>query len=98
MKYNLESTDKFDKWFKNLRDKPTKRRVLSRLARIENGNFGDYKDLKAGLSELKFKFGAGLRIYYTLRGECIVLLLAGGDKSSQRLDIPAARRVLQELE
>lgn len=98
MNFSLESTSKFDKWFSNLRDKSTKRRVLSRLARVENGNFGEFRNLKANLYEFKFKFGAGLRIYYTVRGECIVLLLAGGNKASQKNDISAARDLLKNLE
>ncbi len=98
MRFTLDSTAKFNKWFKRLRDKSTKNRILSRLARLENGNFGECKDLKAGLYEIKFQFGAGLRIYYTFKGEYIVLLLAGGDKSSQRFDILAARKLLDELE
>jgi putative addiction module killer protein len=72
--------------------------VLSRLDRMSNGNFGDCKPLANGLFELRFMFGAGLRIYYTLKNNQVVLLLAGGDKSSQDRDIEKAKALLNTLE
>ena len=81
-----------------MRDQVTKRKVLARLERIKNGNFGDYKRISPNLFELRFFFGGGLRIYYTIHNNQIILLLVGGDKSSQSNDIEKARRILDEME
>ncbi len=96
MTYELTSTGTFDSWFKALKNKPTKNKVLARLARIEAGNFGDFKDLKQGLHELRFVFGSGLRIYYTIQNQTVVLLVSGGDKSSQQKDITKARQLIKQ--
>ncbi|KAA3663139.1 MAG: type II toxin-antitoxin system RelE/ParE family toxin [Chloroflexi bacterium] len=98
MNYEITSTSIFDKWFKGLRDRTTRNKVLARIDRIQNGNFGDFKPLGNDLFELRFFFGDGLRIYYTIRNHQIVLLLTGGSKSSQNRDIEKARQILQELE
>lgn len=98
MNYEIASTDLFDKWLKGLKDRTTRNKVLARIDRIQNGNFGDFKSLGDNLFELRFFFGGGLRIYYTIRNNQIVLLLHGGDKSSQSKDIEKARRIIQELE
>ena len=98
MNYTLSSTDTFETWLKSLKNTQTRNRVLARLARVENGNFGDAKSLGAGLNELRFFLGAGLRIYFTIRDDCIVLLLTGGDKSTQYRDIAKARKILADLE
>jgi putative addiction module killer protein len=68
------------------------------LARVENGHFGDTKTLAADLFELRCFFGGGIRMYYTLRNQRVVLLLAGGDKSSQDRDIAKAKAILDALE
>ncbi len=98
MKYTLASTRYFDKWFRNLKDHVTKQKILARLARVENGHFGDYKQIEPDLYELRFFFSGGVRIYYTIRDAQIILLLVGGDKSSQKSDIDKAKRLLNELE
>ena len=98
MKYELRSTKKFNKWFSKIKDATSKRRILARLARVENGNFGDFKQIHADLFELRFFFGSGWRIYYTIRGNRVVLLLVGGDKSSQQNDIQKAKELLSEME
>lgn len=72
--------------------------MLARIDRIQNGNFGDSKSLGDNLFELRFVFGGGLRIYYTIRHHQVVLLLNGGSKSSQSKDIEKARQMIQELE
>ena len=96
--YVLEQTSEFETWFNNLRDNTIKNRLLARLARVEYGNFGDYKVLDSHLMELRMTFGGGLRVYYTQRGEKIILLLQGGDKSSQSRDIDKAKQLLVSLE
>ncbi len=98
MKYELHSTKSFDKWFGRLKDTVTKRKILARFARAENGHFGDFKQISASLFELRFFFGGGLRIYYTIRDNRVILLLVGGDKSSQKNDIEKAKSLLDELE
>lgn len=94
IKYQLTSTSTFDKWFSNLRARTTKTRILARLNRIENGNFGNCKQLNNSLFELKFTLGRGIRIYYTIQHNQIVLLLAGGNKSAQSKDIQRAYQLL----
>ena len=71
-------------------------RVLSRLYRLEQGNFGDYKRLDDRICELRLFFGKGYRIYYAIEGKNIMLLLNGGDKSSQSKDIKKAQRILDK--
>lgn len=97
MKYELQSTTTFNHWFSKLKDKTVKNQLLSRLARIENGNFGDTKALSPNLFELRCFFGDGIRLYYTIRNQRIVLLLVGGDKSSQDKDIEKAKSILNTL-
>lgn len=77
-------------------DKATKFRVQSRLTRLLENNFGDYKKIDNEISELRLKFGAGYRIYYTEIDNIIVLLINGGDKSTQQKDIKKAKLMLQE--
>ncbi len=98
MKYELQSTQTFNHWFSKLKDRMVKNQLLSRLARIENGNFGDTKALAANLFELRCFFGSGIRVYYTIHNQRIVLLLVGGDKSSQDRDIEKAKAILNTLE
>lgn len=78
-------------WLKSLRDVSTIARIRARIDRIEEGNLGIYKALGTGLFEFKFDFGAGYRVYFAVDGDEIILLLMGGDKSSQRRDIEKAR-------
>lgn len=94
--YELVSTQLFDKWLKSLKDRSARNRVLARLVRIENGNFGDNKKLSSDLFELRFFFHGGLRIYYSICDGKVVLLLCGGDKSSQKRDIEKAEQLLSE--
>lgn len=98
MHYEIISTAVFDKWFRGLKDRTTRNKMLARLDRVQNGNFGDFKSLGDDLFELRFFFGGGLRIYYTIRDGQVVLLLNGGSKSSQSKDIEKARQMMQELE
>lgn len=91
----IETTDAFDAWISRLRDRNAKVRIASRLSRIsQTGNLGDCKFLGQGLNELRFDFGPGYRVYLTFRGDTIIVLIGGGDKSSQDRDIAEARRFL----
>lgn len=82
-------------WINSL-DKVTKARVQSRLTRLLENNFGDHKKINNEISELRLKFGAGYRIYYTEIDNIIVLLINGGDKSTQSKDIEKAKNILYE--
>ena len=93
----IRETELFKKWFLKLRDSVAKARMLVRLRRLSLGHFGEKRDLGDGVSELKFKFGPGYRIYYTIRDGRIVILLAGGDKSSQTRDILKAKELANNL-
>ena len=82
----------FDRWLSNLRDKRAKAKVLIRLDRLQLGNFGDTKSVGEGVSELRINEGKGYRVYYGHDGKEIVLLLCGGDKSTQQSDIKLAKK------
>ena len=98
MKYKLRSTKQYNKWFSKLKDTTVKIRILARLTRLENGNFGDFKQISPSLFELRFFFGAGLRIYYTIQDSKVIFLIAGGDKSNQEKDIEKVVGLLKKLE
>ena len=95
--YLIEKTSEFDKWFRKLRDKKAKAKILIRIQRIEeNGNFGDCQSVGEGISELRIHYAKGYRVYLKEHGEQIVLLLIGGDKSTQRKDIETAKQLWEE--
>ena len=98
MKYELSAAEQFSDWFDSLKDGEGKRRILARFERVQNGHFGDVKFLKRGLFEMRFAFGPGYRVYYTVGGDnTVVLLLVGGDKSTQRKDIKKAYAIMREM-
>ena len=94
--YRLKRTKTFEKWFDKLRDKEAYLCISKRLKRMERGNFGDHKSLGGGISELRIDYGPGYRVYYTERSGMIILLLVGGDKSTQDKDIVKARQLAKE--
>ena len=75
-----------------------RKRIGARIDRLAFGNFGDSKSVGGGVSELRLDFGKGFRLYFTRRGEMLVVLLCGGDKSTQKRDIAKAKRLARELE
>lgn len=83
-------------WLSSL-DKTTQKRILMRLRRLELGNFGDSKKLNELLYELRFHFGSGYRIYFTLQNNRIILLINGGDKKTQTKDINKANEIIKIL-
>lgn len=97
MKYEIETTLDFDNWLSKIRDKTMLHRFDVRFNRIAKGNFGDVKQIDTNLFELRFFFGSGYRVYYTVRNNKIILLLCGGDKSTQRRDIVRAKSLLNQL-
>ena len=96
--YRDESGDSpFRFWLSSLRDKLLVERISLRMFRIGEGNFGDHKYLQNGVWELRMTFGGGIRIYYGIHGNEVVLLLNGGDKSSQQRDIKKQVKLWQNF-
>ena len=93
----IYTTEVFDGWFDSLRDKQTARRIQARIDRAEEGNFGDHQSVGGSVSEMRIHHGPGFRVYFTVRGLEIVILLAGGDKSSQTKDIELAQDLARQL-
>jgi putative addiction module killer protein len=96
--YEIRKTEVFSEWFRHLRDRLAKSRIVARLDSARRGNLGDYKPLGAGLYEMRVHAGPGYRLYYTRRWRAVIVLLCAGDKSSQRRDIEQARRLLLSLD
>lgn len=90
-------TEAFETWIKGLRDQRAKFTILSRIELIEDGNFGDHRSIGRGVSELRVNVGQGYRVYYTIRQRIVVVLLCGGDKSSQQRDIRRAQRMATKV-
>ena len=86
----------FELWLTSLRDGNAVARINSRLARLAVGNPGDVKPVGEGVSEMRIDHGPGYRVYLTRRGELVVILLAGGDKSTQARDIKKAKQIAKE--
>jgi len=93
----VEQTDTFRKWLDGLEDRAGRARVLVRIDRLIGGNPGQHRQLAGGVSELKIDVGPGYRVFYALRGSTLLLLLAGGDKSTEQKDIAAATRLAQHF-
>ncbi|MDA9463067.1 type II toxin-antitoxin system RelE/ParE family toxin [Bradyrhizobium sp. CCBAU 53415] len=94
----IRETEQFSSWLSGLRDAVAKAKVLVRVDRLAKGNAGDVKPVGEGISELRIHHGAGYRVYFTQRGEELILLLCGGDKDSQDKDIANAKKIASELE
>ncbi|MGK9339896.1 type II toxin-antitoxin system RelE/ParE family toxin [Sinorhizobium meliloti] len=93
----VRETDAFSTWFKKLRDPNAKAKVLVRVRRLSLGLSGDVEPVGEGVSELKIHYGPGYRIYIMKRGDALVILLGGGDKSTQAADIKAAKKLAGEI-
>lgn len=93
---STSDVDVYQDWLDGIRDRTTRARIARRVDRIKDGNFGDHEPCRDGVYELKIDFGPGYRVYYSRVGETVVLLLAGGDKSSQNKDIDKAVANLQD--
>ena len=93
----IRKTAVFTQWFESLRDRQARARIDVRVFRLAHGNPGQHRVLTDGVVELKIDHGPGYRVYFTRRGAELVLLLAGGDKSSQQKDIEAAIRLAKEI-
>lgn len=91
--YLIEKTIEFDKWLKKLKDKTARSKILFRLLRVESGNLGDVKPVSHGITEMRIPHGKGYRIYYKIVKKQVVLLLIGGNKSTQEKDIERAKKI-----
>lgn len=92
----IKQTEAFRKWRMKLRDERARGLIASRLDRLSFGLAGDVEPVGQGISELRIHYGPGYRIYFHQRGDTIILLLCGGDKSTQAKDIKAAKRLANE--
>jgi putative addiction module killer protein len=93
----VRQTDAYAEWFASLRDRQAKARINARIRRLSLGNPGDVMPVGEGVSELRVDYGPGYRVYFAQRGHSVVVLLAGGDKSTQNRDIKTAIGLAREL-
>jgi putative addiction module killer protein/probable addiction module antidote protein len=93
----VEKTDVYREWIDRLKDRAGRARILVRVDRLIHGNPGQHRELTEGVSELKIDFGPGYRVYYAQRGTRLLLLLAGGDKSTQQKDIARAIELVKNF-
>jgi len=89
----LVKTDVFDHWLTKLRDIRARARIEARIRRLSLGNPGDVKPVGAGISELRIDYGPGYRVYYLQRASVVIVLLCGGDKTTQNKDIVSAKAI-----
>jgi len=94
----IRQTQVFADWLIRLRDSVAKARIAARIQRLAFGNPGDVRPIGEGLSELRIHHGPGYRVYFLQRGDILIVLLCGGDKSSQQRDIVLARRMARDVE
>lgn len=95
--YEIRKTQTFVQWLDDLLDVQARARVLARIKRLEEGNAGDVKPVGEGISEMRIHYGPGYRVYFVKQGRQIIVLLAGGDKRTQSLDIKTALRLARTL-
>jgi len=94
----IRKTEIFTKWFENLNDRRAKARIQARIDRAEMGNLGDVSPVGEGVSEFRIFYGPGYRVYFVQKDSVLVILLSGGDKSSQKSDIAKAKKIATQLE
>ncbi len=98
MSYEIVTTETFKRWLAKVKDRQARKAIAMRLTRAEAGNLGDVKPVGGAVSEMRIFVGKGYRIYFTIRDGRLVILLCGGDKSSQARDIQQAKEILNDLE
>jgi len=94
---DILETDEYREWFSNLRDTKIRSVILVRIRRLSLGNFGGTGPVGEGVHEIKIDFGPGYRLYFFNLSDCVVVILNGGDKSTQRKDIDRAHEIAQIL-
>jgi putative addiction module killer protein len=95
--YEVQLTDEFEAWLEALRDRPSKLRIVARIRRATLGNLGDWRPVDGPISEMRVDCGPGYRLYFVRRKQRIIVLLAGGDKTTQARDIRRAQTLLKLL-
>ena len=95
--YTVRQTLEFQEWLDSLKDMRAQVRIVARLRLAEAGNLGDWKPVGGEVSEMRVDVGAGYRLYFTRKANVLVVMLAGGDKSTQDRDIKRAQRILKQL-
>lgn len=98
MTYTVKQLDEFSDWLKGLKDGLTRQRLIKRLRKAQLGNLGDIAPVGDGVFEMREHFGPGWRLYYVQRGELLIVMLGGGDKSTQQADIRLAIEMAKSLE
>jgi putative addiction module killer protein len=93
----VQKTDEFDKWLSGLADQKAQAKIASRIERLGFGNPGDVKPVGEGVSEMRVPYGPGYRVYFKQTAKAVILLLCGGDKSTQEKDIKRAKEIAAEL-
>jgi len=96
--FTVLQTEEFQDWLDDLRDVRAQARVAARLRLAEAGKLGDWKSVGGAVSEMRVDFGPGYRLYFTRRQNVLIIMLAGGNKSSQTRDIKRAQRIMKQLE
>ena len=92
------TTKQFEDWYRAIRDVRSRRKIALRIDRLKVGNFGDWKSVGKGVFELRIPFGSGFRVYFARKSNILVIILYGGDKSSQSQDIQKAQEIWREIE
>jgi putative addiction module killer protein len=95
--YIIETTEEFDNWLENIRDSKTQKVIVKRVRSMSLGLLGETRSLADGLFEAKVRYGPGFRLYFVNKGAKIIILLCGGDKSTQRQDIKRAKELAKEI-
>ena len=94
---DVQTTELFDQWLSDLTNRAARARIISRIDRLSRGNAGDVKAVGEGISEMRIDTGPGYRVYYKQTGRTIIIILCGGDKSSQDKDIKKAKQIAADL-
>ncbi|MDR2417462.1 MAG: type II toxin-antitoxin system RelE/ParE family toxin [Treponema sp.] len=95
--YDIETTQAFDYWLESIRDRKARMVIVKRIRSMAQGSLGETRSLADGLFEAKIRYGPGFRLYFVNKGTKIIVLLCGGDKSTQKQDIAQAREMAKEI-
>lgn len=96
--FEVRQTTRFATWLAGLRDERARARILKRIDRAQAGNLGDVSPVGGGVSEMRIFYGPGYRVYFVQRATRLILLLCGGDKSTQEADLEEAKKLAREIE
>jgi putative addiction module killer protein len=96
--YEVAQTKEFRRWHRELRDSRAIARITSAIERLQRGLLGDYKSVGQGISEIRIPYGPGYRLYYTTRERRLIVLLCGGDKTTQKRDIKRAQKLKEDYD